>query len=269
MADADLFQDDDWDGSQNNSNEIDGLASNSSWALAGSGDWDFYDSDDNVRFKNDVNGVELNWGDGKIDANGLRFSLGGTYGSENALEWDDLSTNAIYALEGSQKASDANLFIDAGSEIRLRTEAGQHLRLVTSSESNSGKSAVEVKHLLDLRSVNMRIANTQKIKLEDSGSNYNNSIRADSADNMVFEVAGSDIVTLLSGGPVNINNDLNVDNIGGNQSVGITFDENTTHDFATENLQMLDAGSTNATEQDWVEVKVGGTFGYIRVHSSK
>lgn len=38
---------------------------------------------------------------------------------------------------------------------------------------------------------------------------------------------------------------------------------------ATENLAFSDAGSTGATEQDWIEVTVGGTTGYIRVYSAK
>jgi hypothetical protein len=38
---------------------------------------------------------------------------------------------------------------------------------------------------------------------------------------------------------------------------------------ATENLEFVDAGSTAATEQDWIEVQVGGNTGYIRVFASK
>jgi hypothetical protein len=39
--------------------------------------------------------------------------------------------------------------------------------------------------------------------------------------------------------------------------------------FATENLEFVDAGSAGATEQDWIEVQVGGVTGYIRVYASK
>ena len=39
--------------------------------------------------------------------------------------------------------------------------------------------------------------------------------------------------------------------------------------LATENLEFVDAGSTGATEQDWIEVEVGGVQGYIRVYASK
>jgi hypothetical protein len=37
----------------------------------------------------------------------------------------------------------------------------------------------------------------------------------------------------------------------------------------TENLKIVDAGSTGATEQDWIEVEVGGITGYVRVYASK
>lgn len=39
--------------------------------------------------------------------------------------------------------------------------------------------------------------------------------------------------------------------------------------FATEDLEFVDAGSTSATEQDWIEVQVGGNTGYIRVYATK
>jgi len=38
---------------------------------------------------------------------------------------------------------------------------------------------------------------------------------------------------------------------------------------ATENTEFVDAGSTGATEQDWIEVTVGGVTGYIRVYATK
>jgi hypothetical protein len=39
--------------------------------------------------------------------------------------------------------------------------------------------------------------------------------------------------------------------------------------LATEDLEFVDAGSTGATEQDWIEVEVGGNQGYIRVYATK
>ena len=39
--------------------------------------------------------------------------------------------------------------------------------------------------------------------------------------------------------------------------------------FVTESLTLIDAGSIAATEQDWIEVQVGGFTGYIRVYATK
>jgi len=39
--------------------------------------------------------------------------------------------------------------------------------------------------------------------------------------------------------------------------------------LATEDLGIVDSGSTGATEQDWIEVNIGGNQGYIRVFAAK
>jgi hypothetical protein len=39
--------------------------------------------------------------------------------------------------------------------------------------------------------------------------------------------------------------------------------------MATEDVEFVDAGSAGATEQDWIEVNVGGNQGYIRVYAAK
>ena len=40
-------------------------------------------------------------------------------------------------------------------------------------------------------------------------------------------------------------------------------------DTPTETLEIRDAGSSGATEQDWVEVATGGVIGYLRVFAAK
>lgn len=55
----------------------------------------------------------------------------------------------------------------------------------------------------------------------------------------------------------------------GNVGVGKTPTDKLSIDLATEDLDIVDAGSTGATEQDWIEVKVGGNTGYIRVFATK
>lgn len=51
--------------------------------------------------------------------------------------------------------------------------------------------------------------------------------------------------------------------------LGKTPTEKLSIDLATEDLDIVDAGSAGATEQDWIEVKVGGNTGYLRVFASK
>ncbi len=38
---------------------------------------------------------------------------------------------------------------------------------------------------------------------------------------------------------------------------------------ATQELEIVDAGTSGATEQAWVEVQVGGVVGYLRAFSSE
>ncbi|GMV07361.1 MAG: hypothetical protein AMXMBFR53_36360 [Gemmatimonadota bacterium] len=50
----------------------------------------------------------------------------------------------------------------------------------------------------------------------------------------------------------------------------VEFDDAPTGwNMATEFLDLIDAGSTGATEQDWIQVEVGGITGYLRVYATK
>lgn len=39
--------------------------------------------------------------------------------------------------------------------------------------------------------------------------------------------------------------------------------------LATEDVELIDAGSATATEQDWIEIETDGNTGYIRVFATK
>ena len=54
----------------------------------------------------------------------------------------------------------------------------------------------------------------------------------------------------------------------GNVGIGKTPSNKLDIDLATEDLEVVDAGSAGATEQDWIQVEVGGNIGYIRVFST-
>lgn len=87
---------------------------------------------------------------------------------------------------------------------------------------------------------------------QDSAGNTN--INAASLQNIYFRIAGGNKVTLSS---------------SGNLGIGKTPASKLDIDLATEDLEIVDAGSTGATEQDWIEVEVGGVTGYIRVYATK
>jgi predicted acyltransferase (DUF342 family) len=61
---------------------------------------------------------------------------------------------------------------------------------------------------------------------------------------------------------------LLLQNDGGNVGIGKTPSYKLDIDLSTEDFAIEDAGSAGATEQDWVQVRVGGNTGYIRVFAS-
>lgn len=61
---------------------------------------------------------------------------------------------------------------------------------------------------------------------------------------------------------------VRIDKVG-NVGIGKTPGSKLDIDLATEDLEIVNAGSTDATEQDWIEVEVGGNVGYIRVYAAK
>ena len=52
--------------------------------------------------------------------------------------------------------------------------------------------------------------------------------------------------------------------IGKSPTAGSALDIN----LGTEDLEIIDAGSAGATEQDWIEVEIGGNQGFIRVYAA-
>lgn len=214
-------------------------------------------------------GGVISWSGGQLTDSGIKLDLAGTYGSGSAIDWDGTGQNTLFALEASQNPSDGQMFLDAGAEFRQRIGGIQFLRTARSAVSISGNDAVEIKQLLHLDGVGAQLDNTQPITFKDSVGNLNNSISVDGADDMNLEVAGSNNLKLTSGGNTQVTGTLNADNIAGRLSASVQFDDKTVHNFATENLEMVDAGSSGATEQDWIEVTVGGNTGFIRVFASQ
>lgn len=68
----------------------------------------------------------------------------------------------------------------------------------------------------------------------------------------------------------NVDNALVIDRVTGNIGLGAIAPASILEfNLATEDLEVVDAGSTAATEQDWIQVEIGGNIGYIRVFAAK
>ena len=66
---------------------------------------------------------------------------------------------------------------------------------------------------------------------------------------------------------LDVKNDLN---ISGKIGVNVTKPLSLLHlGTPTEDFEVVDGGSAGATEQDWVQVEIGGVVGYIRVFATK
>ena len=99
---------------------------------------------------------------------------------------------------------------------------------------------------------------------------------ANTGDVQIFsgDVAGSNILLSAFGATSSIlmlTNNTTALTIDNSQQLGIGKSPNSKLDIdlATEDLEIVDAGSAAATEQDWIEVEVGGVQGYIRVYAAK
>lgn len=149
------------------------------------------------------------------------------------------STNADLEVDGNNNI----IFLDAGGDVTL-------------TGNSSGNVIIG------------RIAGT----LTDSGSNNTHRSFTDSdaykAKNILFQDQGS------TGSQWQINEESSFGNFVFKNGGTTLFEMRSDGSFdlnglPTEGLEILDAGSTSATEQDWVEVEVGGNTGYLRVFSSK
>ncbi len=101
------------------------------------------------------------------------------------------------------------------------------------------------------------------------------------ASNIAAHTANARIFEMSSGGRVTVcralNDDLTVandnmlvfDHVNGYIGIGKEPSSILDIDLTTEDLEIVDAGSAAATEQDWIEVEVGGNQGYIRVYAAK
>lgn len=76
--------------------------------------------------------------------------------------------------------------------------------------------------------------------------------------------------SLTDAGGNKVDNIVVMDHATGNVGVGASSPGSLMEwNMATEDLEFVDAGSAAATEQDWVEVNIGGVQGFIHVFAAK
>ena len=105
-----------------------------------------------------------------------------------------------------------------------------------------------------------------------------------SAGSSIIQASNIMVLQSLNAGYLHIHSDQNIymdlgDDAGahslllrdsGNANLfSINSDAKVTNHFATEDVEWIDAGSADATAQDWIEVEVGGVQGWVRVYPTK
>jgi hypothetical protein len=196
----------------------------------------------------------------------IRFSAGGAIAADDSLyllfDADNGSTTAATVF-GINSAT--NTF----TEICRITEGGD-IGLGTTTPGINLAGAVA-----DLTGYVLEIQNTTAARLA-LDSNYpaiHWGDRAGALNTKIFNAAfDGGLLNFFSsndGGTVRNNHILVLTHATGRVGVGDSAPGSLMEwNFATEDLEFVNAGSAGATEQDWIEVQVGGVTGYIRVYAS-
>jgi len=152
--------------------------------------------------------------------------------------------------------SDANanmFFVDAGySSIGIKTNIpGSMLDATVSASMQLGGIADESIYM----SLKGGANDEAQYSVENDARQYRFGIGSDDLFRIYDDTAD---VTALS---IDDSQNLGIGQVSPNSKVDI--------DLGTEDLEIVDAGSASASEQDWIEVEVGGNQGYIRVFAAK
>lgn len=168
---------------------------------------------------------------------------------EGAVVINDLGANVDFRVEGD---TDPNLVFAKGSTDRVGIGTDSPNRKL----DVNGSIMAQDGDFFTTNSVGteVQILYIDRVNAEGQGTNQVFLATSGGSDDLNFKVGGSVRMKILDTG-----------NVGIGKSPGAKLDI----DLATEDAAIVDAGSTGATQQDWIEVTVGGVTGYLHVFAAK
>jgi hypothetical protein len=188
-------------------------------------------------------------------------------GSNGHVGINDTSPDATLHVTQTNDAGVSALLLEAGTNGELATPNGEMLRIghfdavgptFTERMNMAIDGHIQIHGVLELGEEAVASGYLETDELMYFNTDRTNN---DSNSDFIFgtnrtgAAGGTELFRITDEGRVGI----------GAAAPGSTVEIN----LATEDLEFVDAGSAGATEQDWLEVQIGGNTGYIRVFASK
>jgi hypothetical protein len=214
----------------------------------------------------------------KLHVNGLGTGLGVNLKTTGDVMIGDGDTTGAALFFGNQYSFSGGTFI--------RQTAADILELSNANHTHIEMDGTYLGGAIYLHKDGGATATAGVVSVGHSGTDARLSIKVNDLNNLTVlkvvqnEITNNNIAAQITntgtGKSLEINTTDFVVEGGGSVGIGIALPTEKLHvigkqqwDLATENARIDDAGSTGATEQDWIEVTVGGVTGYIRVHATK
>jgi hypothetical protein len=196
--------------------------------------------------------------------------------AEQKITFDSSGTNKTLIDDSVNGQSIIFDVFDTGSDITLSTDSGAYATTYLEFNSNSGidLSTQAFRAIFSENSTAYGGKYSQSFDLINAANTSDEILIADNTGAARTSRAADTFGGIYHSNASTINQNVTNSMIAG--GVGITADKDDylfsgKHEcqLATETFSFEDAGSTSATEQDWIEVSVGGVTGYIRVFATK
>ncbi|KKM03805.1 hypothetical protein LCGC14_1770760 [marine sediment metagenome] len=175
------------------------------------------------------------------------------HGNLGGLSDDD---HIQYILEDGSRAFSGNLDMGTNNITNVGTYSGGAIT-ATSIDASGNITAQAASGASVMRLIRNLVGDNTQLQFKLAGAEeWHIGVSGSSPGVLAFNDAfNGDVVTITRGGNVLMG--------------ALTASSFLSSGFGTEEITIVDAGSTSATEQDWIEVTVGGNTGYIRVFAAK